>query len=54
MSTSVELMDQNPWWRKPKAILKDKYIVAAAATETTETKIVVNKEEILKMLRQTK
>lgn len=28
MSIPVELMDQNPWWRNPKAILKDKYIVA--------------------------
>jgi hypothetical protein len=30
MSIPVELMDQNPWWRSPKAILKDKYIVALA------------------------
>jgi hypothetical protein len=28
MSIPVELMDQNPWWRNPKAILKDKYIIA--------------------------
>ena len=28
MSIPVELMDQNPWWRDPKAILKDKYIMA--------------------------
>jgi len=28
MSIPVELMDQNPWWRDPKAILKDKYIIA--------------------------
>lgn len=33
MSISVELMDQNPWWRKPKAILKDKYLVAAAKSK---------------------
>ena len=24
----MELMDQNPWWRDPEAILKDKFIVA--------------------------
>jgi len=28
MSIPVELLDQNPWWRDPKAILKDKYIMA--------------------------
>jgi hypothetical protein len=28
MSIPIELMDQNPWWRKPNAILKDKYILA--------------------------
>jgi len=28
MSIPIELMDQNPWWRNPKAILKDKYIMA--------------------------
>lgn len=28
MSIPVELMDQNPWWRKPDSILKDKYILA--------------------------
>jgi predicted AAA+ superfamily ATPase len=26
MSIPIELMDQNPWWRNPKAILEDKYI----------------------------
>jgi predicted AAA+ superfamily ATPase len=29
MSIPIELMDQNPWWRDPKAILKDKHIVAS-------------------------
>jgi predicted AAA+ superfamily ATPase len=33
MSLPIELIDQNPWWRKPKAILKDKYIVAAAKSK---------------------
>ena len=28
MSIPIELMDQNPWWRDPKAILKDKHIMA--------------------------
>lgn len=28
MSIPIELIEQNPWWRKPNSILKDKYILA--------------------------
>jgi predicted AAA+ superfamily ATPase len=33
MSIPVELMDQNPWWRNPKAILEDKYIKALTSSK---------------------
>ncbi|MGD0451701.1 MAG: ATP-binding protein [Candidatus Bathyarchaeia archaeon] len=33
MSVNIELMDQNPWWRKPEDISKDKNIMALAKSE---------------------
>lgn len=33
MSIPVELIDQNPWWRKPSSILRDKYILALAKSK---------------------
>jgi hypothetical protein len=33
MSIPIELMDQNPWWRKPEEITKDKNIVALTKSQ---------------------